>query len=69
MHALTYCGQNLSFVHPDHLCFDQTTCDNIIGPAGPLAYLDQIFRDTQNKSNHAKNSSKIKGQAALIKVR
>ena len=46
----------LLFVHPDHLCFDRTTYDNIngpggplvfdiIGPAGPLMYPDQIFRD------------------------
>ena len=44
------------FAHPDHLCFDRTTYDNInglggpfmfdiIGPAGPLMYPDQIFRD------------------------
>ena len=53
--------QNLSFVHPDHLCFDRTTCDNIngpggpfmfdiIGPAGPLMHPDQIFRDNPNKA-------------------
>ena len=59
MHAsycITYCEQNLSFSHPDHLCFDWTTYDNIngpggpfmfdiIGPAGPLMYPDQISRD------------------------
>ena len=44
------------FAHPDHLCFDRTAYDNIngpggpfmfdiIGPAGPLMYPDQIFRD------------------------
>ena len=54
--AVSYCEQNLLFVHPDHLCFDRTTYDNInrpggplmfdiIGPAGPLMYPDQIFRD------------------------
>ena len=43
------------FVDPDHLCFDRTTYDNIngpggpfmldiIGPAGPLMYPDQISR-------------------------
>ena len=48
--------QNLLFAHPDHLCFDRTTYDNIngsggpfmfniIGPAGPLMYPDQIFCD------------------------
>ena len=57
MHAITYCEQNLSFAHPDHLCFDRTTYDNIngpggpfmfdiIGPAGPLMYTDQISRDS-----------------------
>ena len=57
MLAVTYCEQNLLFVHPDHLCFDRTTYDNInglgepfmfdiIGPAGPLMYPDQIFRDS-----------------------
>ena len=53
MHAITYCEQNLSFAHPDHLCFDRTTYDNIngpsmfdiIGPAGPLMYPDQISRE------------------------
>ena len=51
------CEQNLLFVHPDHLCFDRTTYDNINGPAGPimsningpagpLMYPDQIFRDS-----------------------
>ena len=55
MLAVIYCEQNLLFVHPDHLCFDRTTYDNIngpggpfmfdiIGPAGPLMYPDQIFR-------------------------
>ena len=55
--AVFYCEQNLLFVHPDHLCFDRTTYDNIngpggpfmfdiIGPAGPLMYPDQIFRDS-----------------------
>ena len=39
------CEQNLLFVHPDHLCFDRTTYDNINGPAGPLMYPDQIFCD------------------------
>ena len=33
------------FAHPDHLCFDRTIYDNIIGPAGPLMYPDQIFHD------------------------
>ena len=53
--TVIYCEQNLLFVHPDHLCFDRTTYDNIngpggpfmfdiIGPAGPLMYPDQIFR-------------------------
>ena len=57
MLAVIYCEQNLLFVHPDHLCFDWTTYDNIngpggpfmfdiIGPAGPLMYPDQIFRDS-----------------------
>ena len=57
MLAVIYCEQNLLFVHPDHLCFDQTTYDNtnglggpfmfdIIGPAGPLMYPDQIFCDS-----------------------
>ena len=32
------------FVDPDHLCFDRTTYDNIIGPARPLMYPDQISR-------------------------
>ena len=57
MRAVTrYRGQNLSFAHPDHLCFDRTTYDNIngpggpfmldiVGPAGPLMYPDQISRD------------------------
>ena len=56
MLAVIYCEQNLLFVHPDHLCFDRTTYDNIngpggpfmfniIGPARPLMYPDQIFRD------------------------
>jgi len=57
MRAVTrYRGQNLSFAHPDHLCFDQTTYDNINGrgglfmldivaQAGPLMYPDQISRD------------------------
>ena len=51
MLAVIYCEQNLLFVHPDHLCFDRTTYDNInglgkplmfnmIGPAGPLMYAD-----------------------------
>ena len=55
MLTVIYCEQNLLFVHPDHLCFDRTTYDNIngpggpfmfdiIGPAGPLMYPDQIFR-------------------------
>ena len=54
--AVIYCKQNLLFLHPDHSCFDRTTYDNIngpggpfmfdiIGPAGPLMYPDQIFRD------------------------
>ena len=58
MHAIIYCEQNLLFAHPGHLCCDRTTYDNIakwsrgpfmfdiIGPAGPLMYLDQISRDT-----------------------
>ena len=57
MLAVIYCEQNLLFVHPDHLCFDRTTYDNIngpggtfmfdiVGPAGPLMYPDQIFCDT-----------------------
>ena len=52
MLAVIYCEQNLLFVHPDHLCFDRTTYDNIIGPAGPLMYPDQIFRDRFSKSSH-----------------
>ena len=55
MLTVIYCEQNLLFVHPDHLCFYRTTYDNIngpggpfmfdiIGPAGPLMYPDQIFR-------------------------
>ena len=28
MYIVTYYEQNLLFLHPDHLCFDQT-CDNI----------------------------------------
>ena len=59
MLAVTYCEQNLLFVHLDHLCFDRTTYDNIngpggpfmfniIGPAGPLMYPYQIFRDSTN---------------------
>ena len=54
MLAVIYYEQNLLFVHPDHLCFDRTTYDNINGPAGPimsnmngpagpLMYPDQIF--------------------------
>ena len=35
-YTVTYYGQNLSFVHPDHLCFDRTTCDNINGPGDYL---------------------------------
>ena len=63
MHAVTYCEQNLSFAHLDHLCFDRTTYDNInglgglfmfdiIGPAGPLMYPDQIscYRGTETLS-------------------
>ena len=46
MLAVIYCEQNLLFVHPDHLCFDRTTYDNINGPAGPIMYPDQIFRDS-----------------------
>ena len=55
MHAVSYRGQNLSFSHLDHLCFDQTTCNcdkinglggpfifGIIGLARPLMYPDQI---------------------------
>ena len=45
---------------PNHLCFRQTTYDdinstggtihvNICGPAGPLMYLDQTFRYTPLK--------------------
>ena len=63
MLAVIYCEQNILFVHPDHLCFDRTTYDNIngpggpfmfdiIGPAGPLMYLDQIFRDSTNGVKH-----------------
>ena len=60
MLAVIYCEQNLLFVHPDHLCFDRTTYDNINGPggpfmfdiidpAGPFMYPDQIFRDSKTK--------------------
>ena len=63
MLTVIYCEQNLLFVHPDHLCFDRTTYDNIngpggpfmsdiIGPAGPLMYPDQIFCDRFSKSSH-----------------
>ena len=40
MHAVTYRRQNLSFVHPDHLCLDRTTYDNIKndGPGGPFMF-------------------------------
>ena len=62
MHAITYRDQNLSFAHPDHLCFDRTTYDNIngpggpfmldiVGPAGSLMYPDQISRDTSYVSS------------------
>ena len=36
MHTITYCGQNISLVHPDHLRFDWTTYDNINDLAGSL---------------------------------
>ena len=63
MLAVIYREQNLLFAHPDHLCFDQTTYDNINGlarpimsningPAGPLMYLDQIFRDRSININN-----------------
>ena len=38
MHAVTYCEKNLSFAQPDHLCFDQTTYDNINGPGRPFMF-------------------------------
>ena len=58
MRAVTrYRGQNLSFAYPDHLCFDRTMYDNInglggpfmldiVGPARPLMYPDQISHDS-----------------------
>ena len=76
MRAVTrYRGQNLSFAHPDHLCFDRTTYDNIngpggpftldiIGPAGPLMYPDQISRDSHEFARvhkHARVGSQVKG--------
>ena len=56
MYAVPTVMQSLLLVHPDHLCFERTTYDNrnglgglfmfvIIGLAGPLMSLDQIFRD------------------------
>ena len=47
-------GRISLFVHPDHLCFDQTAYDNIngqggtfmfdiIGPARPLTYTQTYF--------------------------
>ena len=79
MHAVTYCKQNLLFVHPDHLCFDRTTYDNIngpggpvmfdiIGPAGPLMYPDQIFRDRTTKTMYSKCLKVAKGFEAVATV-
>ena len=68
MLTVIYCEQNLLFVHPDHLCFDRTTYDNINGPggpfmfdiidpAGPLMYPDQIFRYSSFPIAHLPHSA------------
>ena len=64
------------FAYPDHLCFDRTIYDNIngsggpfmfdiIGPAGPLVYPDQIFRDRPYTINLICNNNK--GTSQLLK--
>ena len=46
MLTVIYCEQNLLFVHPDHLCFDRTTYDNINGPGGPFMFDNWSGRTT-----------------------
>ena len=58
MLTVIYCEQNLLFVHPDHLCFDRTTYDNINGPPGGTIYVRHNYGGREGSGRSGQGRSK-----------